>query len=228
MRLRIGRAARCEAASGSGGTTVETETSYGKLACMRAPRPPRVVVLAGINGAGKTTASRELLANVLKIPTFVNADAIARGLNGLNPEAEAIRAGRIMLTQLDELTKERADFAFETTLAARTYAGWLANLRATGFEVYLYYYWLRAPELAITRVAQRVASGGHFVPDDTIRQRYARSVRNFFELYRPVADVWEVYDNSNGLRVLLGFGSLDEELIADEAGWEAFRRSGFP
>ncbi len=193
---------------------------------MSAPRPPRVVVLAGVNGAGKTTASRELLANVLKIPTFVNADAIARGLNGLNPEAEAVRAGRIMLTQLDELAKERADFAFETTLAARTYAGWQANLRATGYEVHLYYYWIDSPELAINRVAGRVRSGGHHVPEETIRQRYGRSVRNFFELYRPVADVWEVYDNSHGQRALLAFGSIDDELIADEAMWEVFQRSG--
>lgn len=166
--------------------------------------------------------------NVLKIPTFVNADAIARGLNGLNPEAEAIRAGRIMLTQLDELVAERADFAFETTLAARTYASWLAKLRVTGYEVYLYYYWLRSAELAITRVAERVRSGGHFVPDDTVRQRYSRSVRNFFELYRPIADVWEVYDNSDYERILLGFGDPTDELIADPAGWDAFYRSGYP
>ncbi len=193
---------------------------------MSAPRPPRVVVLAGINGAGKTTASRELLANVLKIPTFVNADAIARGLNGLNPEAEAIRAGRIMLTQLDELAKERTDFAFETTLAARTYASWLTNLRVLGYEVQLYYYWLDSAELAINRVAGRVRSGGHHVPSETIRQRYGRSVRNFFELYRPIADVWEVYDNSYGQRALLAFGSIDEELIVDEAMWEVFQQSG--
>lgn len=189
---------------------------------------PRVVVLAGINGAGKTTASRDLLANVLRIPTFVNADAIARGLNGLNPEAEAVRAGRIMLEQMRDLAVRREDFAFETTLAARTYAGWLESLRATGYVVYLYYYWLRGPELAITRVAQRVEAGGHFVPDDTIRQRYARSVRNFFELYRPVADWWEVYDNSYSdvRRDLIGIGTPDEELVEDEATWLLFRESG--
>lgn len=187
---------------------------------------PRAVVLAGINGAGKTTASREILTNVLRIPTFVNADAIARGLNGLNPEAEAVRAGRIMLQQLDELAAARADFAFETTLAARTYAGWLSGLRVTGYEVYLYYYWLDSPELAIGRVAARVRSGGHFVPDETVRQRYARSVRNFFELYRPVSDWWEVYDNSHGQRALLGIGSAEDELIESEAAWRQFRRSG--
>lgn len=187
---------------------------------------PRVVVLAGINGAGKTTASRELLTSVLKIPTFVNADIIARGLNGLNPEGEAIRAGRIMLKQLDELAAAKEDFAFETTLAARTYASWLGDLRAGGYEVYLYYYWLHSPELAIQRIVQRVQSGGHFVPDATVRQRYARSVRNFFELYRQHTDLWEVFDNTFGQRRLVAIGNAEDELIGDEETWAAFKRSG--
>jgi predicted ABC-type ATPase len=186
---------------------------------------PRVAVLAGINGAGKTTASKEILTSVLKIPTFVNADIIARGLNGLNPEGVAIRAGRIMLQQLDDLAAAKEDFAFETTLAARTYASWLGDLRATGYEVYLYYYWLSSPDLAIQRIASRVKSGGHFVPDATVRQRYSRSVRNFFELYREHADYWEVYDNSYGQRELIAIGSIDDESIGDEAIWDAFKRS---
>jgi predicted ABC-type ATPase len=186
---------------------------------------PRVVVLAGINGAGKTTASRRLLADVLKIPTFVNADAIARGLNGLNPEAESFRAGRIMFDQMNDLTRRREDFAFETTLSARTYAVWLRELRTTGYEVFLYYYWLRSPELAITRVAQRVQAGGHFVPDADIRRRYARSVRNFLELYRPIADWWEVMDNTDGDRVLLGAGCQDDFDVETQEAWDAFERS---
>jgi predicted ABC-type ATPase len=186
---------------------------------------PRVAVLAGINGAGKTTASKEILTSVLKIPTFVNADIIARGLNGLNPEGVSIRAGRIMLQQLDDLAAAKEDFAFETTLAARTYASWLGDLRAGGYEVYLYYYWLSSPDLAIQRIASRVKSGGHFVPDATVRQRYSRSVKNFFELYREHADYWEVYDNSYGQRELIAIGSIDEELIGDEAIWDAFKRS---
>jgi predicted ABC-type ATPase len=187
---------------------------------------PRVVVLAGINGAGKTTASQDLLTNVLKIPTFVNADAIARGLNGLNPEAESFRAGRIMLDQLNDLARRREGFAFETTLSARTYAVWLRDLRMTaGYEVLLYYYWLNSPEMAIARVAQRVRNGGHFVPDADIRRRYARSVRNFLELYRPIADEWEVYDNTWGQRALLAMGSSDDEAIDHPDTWAAFLRS---
>ncbi|QEL14596.1 zeta toxin family protein [Limnoglobus roseus] len=187
---------------------------------------PRVVVLAGINGAGKTTASQDLLTRVLEIPTFVNADAIARGLNGLNPEAEAFRAGRIMLQQMDRLAEQRESFAFETTLAARTYASWLGDLRIAGYEVYLFYYWLESPELAIGRVASRVKSGGHFVPDDTIRQRYSRSVRNFFELYRQHADVWEVNENSFGDKRLIGCGFANDYLeVVDPDRWAAFERS---
>lgn len=186
---------------------------------------PRVVVLAGINGAGKTTTSRHLLTDVLKIPTFVNADSIARGLNGLNPEAESFRAGRIMLEQMNDLARRREDFAFETTLSARTYAPWLRDLRLTGYEVFLYYYWLDSPDLAISRVAQRVRNGGHFVPDADIRRRYARSARNFLELYRPIADWWEVFDNSYGQRALLAIGSGDEQDEDHPDTWAAFVRS---
>ena len=189
---------------------------------------PRVVVLGGINGAGKTTASRAVLQDVLRIPTFVNADAIARGLNGLNPEAESFRAGRLMLQEMARLVEERADFAFETTLSARTYAGWLRTLRVLGYKVYLFYYWLDSPELAIERVARRVKAGGHHVPDEDIRRRYARGVRNFIELYRPVADFWEVYDNSYGQCHLLAMGEGGEggdEAIDNAYDWAEFLRS---
>jgi len=161
---------------------------------MSSPEPPTVAVLAGINGAGKTTASRDILTNVLRIPVFVNADAIARGLNAFNVDSEAAKAGRVMLEHLRELAVARRSFAFETTLSGRTYASWLASLRATGDEVQLLYYWLDSAEAAINRVAERVRSGGHHVPDETIRRRYRLSVQNFFRLYRPLADHWRVYE----------------------------------
>jgi len=186
---------------------------------------PRVVVLAGINGAGQTTASRELLGSVLKIPVFTNADAIARGLNSLHPESEAFRAGRIMLDWMHELAEHKRDFAFETTLSARTYAPWLAGLRQTGYEVFLYYYWLDSAELAVSRVAERVRAGGHHIPDQDVRRRYGRSVKNFLELYRPIADYWEVMDNSFGQRELLAVGTSIDQEISDPDIWAQFLRS---
>lgn len=176
-------------------------------------------------GRGKPTASRDLLVNVLKIPVFTNADAIARGLNSLNPESEAFAAGRIMLTWMRELADKKRDFAFETTLSARTYAGWLGELRQSGYEVFLFYYWLDSAELAIRRVAERVRAGGHHTPDDDVRRRYGRSVKNFLDLYRPVADYWEVMDNSFGQRELLAVGNTVAEEIADPDVWEQLLRS---
>ncbi len=186
---------------------------------------PRVVVLAGINGAGKTTASRDLLINVLKIPVFTNADAVARGLNSLNPESEAVRAGWIMLEWMRTLADQKRDFAFETTLSARSYAPWLKGLRQSGYEVYLYYYWLRSAEIAIARVAQRVRSGGHHIPDADVLRRYSRSVKNFLELYRGIADTWEVFDNTDGDRKLLAIGNPTQQLVDSEETWETFMRS---
>jgi len=159
--------------------------------------------------------------------TFVNADVIAQGLSGFDPEAAAFRAGRIMLEQLQELAAQRATFAFETTLAGRTYAGWLDALRVTGYRIHLFYFWLNSPELAIARVAARVKKGGHHVPDATIRQRYDRSIRNLFGLYLPVATGWKIYDNSiEGQPRLVAKGKRGQpEIVLDPQGWSMLRRS---
>ncbi len=183
------------------------------------------IVLGGINGAGKTTASRSLLANTLHVMTFVNADVIAQGLSGFNPEAAAVRAGRIMLEQLDELAAQRVNFAFETTLAGRSYARWLDGLRVSGYEVHLFYFWLNRVEAAIDRVAARVKKGGHHIPDATIRQQYGRSIRNLFELYIPVVSTWKVYDNSlGGSPLLIAEGARGAEtLVYDRDSWTQIR-----
>ena len=186
---------------------------------------PRVAIVAGINGAGKTTSSQRVLRDVLKMPCFVNADAIARGLNGFNPEGEAAKAGRIMLDHLHELAARQEDFSFETTLAGRAYAGWLGGLKAAGYEIFLYYFWLDSPETSIRRVAIRVSAGGHHIPDATIRQRYAKSVGNFFELYRPLCDEWRVYDNSDDYTRFVAFGDEESETILDAHTWDLIERS---
>jgi predicted ABC-type ATPase len=156
---------------------------------------PNVIMLAGPNGAGKTTSSRSLLAGQLKVMTFVNADIIAQGLAGFDPESAAWEASKIMLGRLDELAGKRQDFAFETTLAARSYVPRIEKWRSEGYCFQLYYFWLPSADLAIERVALRVSRGGHDVPAETIRRRYRQSLRNLFHLFIPLADAWQVFDN---------------------------------
>ena len=158
-------------------------------------RNPKVIVIAGPNGAGKSTAAPELLQGTLAVSEFVNADVIARGLAAFDPESVSIQAGRIMLARLNELAGQRESFAFETTLASRTFAKWITELRKTGYHFHLVYLWLPSAELAISRVQARVAQRGHHVPDDIVRRRYLRGLVNFFELYRPLATSWKVYSN---------------------------------
>jgi predicted ABC-type ATPase len=190
------------------------------------PEQPVVVVLGGINGSGKTTSSQRLLGEKLAMMCFVNADMIARGLNAIHPESAALQAGRIMLTRLRELRAERADFAFETTLAGKTYISFLRDLRHEGYAVELYYFWLRSPDLAVTRVRTRVRSGGHDIPEETIRQRYGRSLGNFWTGYRHEADSWFVYDNSDSAPLLLAAGSRgDEPLVANAIAWQQFKEA---
>lgn len=188
---------------------------------------PRAVVLGGINGAGKTTASRALLADTLKLMTFVNADVIAQGLSGFDVEAAAFEASRIMLERLRDLAGRRTDFAFETTLAARTYVGWLKDLAAAGYSTHLFYFWVRDAEFAVARVAARVRAGGHNIPPGTVRQRYGRSIRNLFDLYVPVLTTWKVYDNTNGDYRLIAEGGQDfNDFVYDEATWDLIRKGG--
>ena len=186
---------------------------------------PRVVVLGGVNGAGKTTSALELLTDVLKIPIFTNADTIARGLNSLNPESVAMAAGRVMLEWMDSLVKNRESFALESTLAARSYHRWLKSLREAGYEVFVYYTWLEHPDIAVARVKQRVESGGHNIPEDDIRRRYSRSLKNFLNMYRPIADYWEFFDNSHGHRRLIACGNQGEQIVDSEDYWQRVVRS---
>ena len=180
-----------------------------------------VIVLAGPNEAGKTTAARTLLAENLRLMTFVNADVIAQGLAGFDPDSAAVEASRIMLERLYLLAQQREDFAFETTLAARSYASWLGKLRQDGYQVHLVYFWLASADLAVARVAERVRLWGHGVPERTIRQRYTRSLRNFFDLYLPLARTWQVYDNTQaGQSQMIAFrDEMETETILLESLW---------
>lgn len=158
---------------------------------------PHLIIIAGPNGAGKSTTAPALLKDALSIENFVNADVIAQGLCAYQPEKAAIEAGRIMLKRIHQLALEQTDFAFETTLASRTFAQWIPRLKAEGYQFYLMFLWLQDAELAVFRVKERIKMGGHSVPEETIRRRYNAGLKNFFNLYTPIADVWRIYDNSD-------------------------------
>jgi predicted ABC-type ATPase len=169
---------------------------------------PNLILLAGRNGAGKSTAAPDLLCGALNVHEFVNAEVIARGLSAFHPEAAAMAAGQMMLARLRELTKERRNVAFESTLASRTFAPWIKDLRKTGYRFHLFYFWSPPADACIERVYERKALGGHFVPEETIRRRYEGGLRNFFELYSPIAERWKFYDNTLKPRRLIAEGGI--------------------
>jgi predicted ABC-type ATPase len=180
---------------------------------------PRLIVIAGPNGAGKSTIA--LLRERFDVREFVNADVIAQGLSAFAPESVAFAAGRVMLRRLRELADARSDFAFETTLASRSFAPWIAGLKVRGYVFDLVFVWLRDARLAAERVQLRVAAGGHSIPAQVVHRRFERSRRNFFELYRPIADRWTVYDNSNpaGARVIARGSGPEVAEVLDTNCW---------
>lgn len=167
------------------------------------PKPqPRCIIIAGPNGAGKTTFSRKILTHQQGILHFVNADLIAAGLSPLHPELAARAAGRLLLNELDRLTANRISFALESTLSGLTYLERIQRIKALGYSVEIIFLRLSDPELAIKRVAHRVKQGGHHVPAVDVHRRFERGWRNFELHYRPLADVWAVYENSGRIPVL--------------------------
>ena len=154
---------------------------------MAVARSPVLYVIAGPNGAGKTTFAREFLP-AADVVEFLNADLLAAGLSPLRPAMMAIRSARLLLSRWRELLAQRRDFAFESTLSGRTYAGMLREARTAGYEVRICYLWLPSVALSLRRVRQRVRMGGHDVPEEDLRRRFLPSLRNFFTLYLPLAD----------------------------------------
>ena len=156
-------------------------------------QPPQFIIIGGGNGSGKSTSAALVLGS--DVP-YINADEIAKGLPEVEGENKDVRASRILINAMAEHEERREDFAIETTLASRSLAPRVRRLQEIGYEFQLLFFWLNSPELNIQRVAERVRSGGHHIPEDVIRRRYVAGLKNFFSLYMPLADTWGAYDNS--------------------------------
>jgi predicted ABC-type ATPase len=156
---------------------------------------PNLYIISGCNGSGKTTASHTILPEILNCMEFVNADHIARGLSPFKPESVAFESGRIMLNRIRELMNARVDFAFETTLASRSYISLVKRAQLMDYKVSLLYFWLSSPNLTVERVAKRVSNGGHHIPSDVIERRYYRGIYNLYNLYMPLCDEWTLINN---------------------------------
>lgn len=182
---------------------------------------PHLIIIAGPNGSGKTTTAPALLQNAAQVDDFVNADTIARGLSAFQPEKTSIQAGRVMLSRIHLLAKEKSNFAFETTLASRTFAPWINTLKRQDYEFHLIFLWLKTPELAISRVRERIKMGGHNVPEYIIQRRYHAGLKNFFNLYLSISNSWQFYDNTNveGL-TLIASKKDDSTIIQNENIWK--------
>jgi len=175
---------------------------------------PNMYIIAGCNGAGKTTASYTVLPEILNCKEFVNADEIAKNLSPLQPETAAFESGRIMLLRINELMNHSQDFAFETTLSTRSYISFIKKAKLLGYKVSLLFFWLDSPSAAKERVRYRVQHGGHNIPENIIERRYVRGIQNLMRLYIPEVDYWIVFDNTeNPVLIAEGSGVVDFNII---------------
>ena len=173
-------------------------------------------IISGCNGSGKTTASYTVLPEILNCKEFVNADEIARGLSPFNPESVVIEAGRLMLQRIDFLLEKDTSFSIETTLSTKSYINLVRRAQEKGFSVRILFFWLNSPELAIRRVAERVAKGGHNIPEPIIRRRYTAGLKNLFNLFMDQVDYWDIYDNSDYPRKQIACGGKNAKTIINE------------
>ena len=189
---------------------------------------PNLYIIAGCNGAGKTTASFTVLPEMLNCKEFVNADEIARGLSPFQPEKVAIEAGKIMLSRIHELIKLKADFAFETTLSARHFVKVIDEAQNLGYFVTLIFLWLESKELAVERVKLRVNTGGHNIPYEVIINRYKMGIVNLFKLYIPICDYWMVLNNSINPLKLVAEGLKASEIdIKEKSIWNNIKMQAY-
>ena len=170
-------------------------------------------IIAGCNGAGKTTASYTILPEIIECKEFVNADEIAKGLSPFQPETVSFEAGRIMINRINDLLEENESFAFETTLSTKSYKNKVLKAKEQGYTVTLLFFWLNNIELAKERVKTRVKEGGHNIPEDVIERRYLKGIYNLFDIYLPIVDSTLIFDNSYGKHELIAHKIGNDEIM---------------
>lgn len=184
-----------------------------------------IYVIAGCNGAGKTTAATTILPEVILCDEFVNADEIAKGISPFNPDSVSVEAGRLMSDRIDQLIRSGKNFAFETTLAGKTHLHRLKEAKRQGYKMILFFFWLRDQELAKERVRIRVLEGGHGLDPSIITRRYIKGIKNLFDYYLMAADSAFLIDNSAGNFDLLAQKMLTGELdIYDSENFKVLTR----
>ena len=177
---------------------------------------PKLHIVAGPNGSGKTTFAREFLPKYAQCSNFINADLIAMGLSPFKPAQVQLTAGKILLKQVDDMLHNRKDFAFESTLAGKTYVRLIKEAKALGYTVHIYYLWIPSADLAKERIKQRVKQGGHHVPSVDVDRRYPRSLSHFLDVYGPMVDSWEIFDNAEGEPRVIAKRDEKSLMIVDE------------
>lgn len=179
----------------------------------------KLYIIAGCNGAGKTTASYTLLPEILQCDEFINADEIAKGLSPFKPDRAGIQAGRLMLKKIKNLIHSDEHFAFETTLSTKSYKNYVIEAQKNRFSVTLLFFWLSSPNLAIKRVETRVKEGGHHIPEHVIRRRYENGLKNFFKVFKTLVDDWIFIDNSGKFYEIIAEGEKNKENVFSKELW---------
>ena len=177
---------------------------------------PKLYIISGCNGAGKTTASYTLLPDILGCQEFVNSDEFAKSLSPFDPSAASVSASRYMLMRIKYLLSRNTDFCVETTLATRSLMGIIREAKSLGYRTTLLYFWLSTPEMAIQRVRARVNAGGHNIPDEVVRRRYYMGLNYLFTTYIPLCDHWMLLDNSKPPFSVIAEGNQEKTFIKDK------------
>jgi len=184
----------------------------------------KLYIIAGCNGAGKTTASYTILPEILDCKEFVNADEIAKGISPFQPEKAGIEAGRFMLKRIKKLLDLGENFAFETTLSTRSYVQFVERAKELNYQVTCLFFWLDSDDLAVSRVARRVKEGGHHIPEDVIRRRYKSGLENFFKLFLSKVDNWLFVNNSGDTYEIVAEGGVNNISINNKELWDDLRK----